>query len=128
MASRRWYNPFVSAILNSPLHGVLSGSTLLLTFTGRKSGREFTTPISYARDGRTLTLITNRQREWWHNLEGGADVRLRLQGREVCGTANVAAADAPDVIRELETVYPGIPLSRAAQLAPETVVLKVELN
>jgi deazaflavin-dependent oxidoreductase (nitroreductase family) len=128
MASRRWYNPFVRALLNSPLHGVMSGRTLLLTFTGRKTGHEYTTPISYACDGRTLTLITSRQREWWHNLEGGAKVRLRLRGKVLCGTARVAAVEAPGIIHELETVYRGIPASRAAQLAADTVVLKIDLN
>jgi hypothetical protein len=32
-------DPVVRAILRSPLHGIMSGSTLLLSVTGRKTGR-----------------------------------------------------------------------------------------
>ena len=52
-------NPTVGAILRSPLHGVMSGSLLLLTFTGRRSGRRITTPVGYQREGDTLRLLTN---------------------------------------------------------------------
>ncbi len=34
-------NPFVRALLRSRLHGLLSGSLLLVTYTGRKTGRTF---------------------------------------------------------------------------------------
>jgi hypothetical protein len=36
--------------LRSPLHGILSKNFLLINFTGRKSGRVFTTPVSYSQD------------------------------------------------------------------------------
>lgn len=34
MATRRWYNIPVVWLLRSPFHGALSGSVLLLTYTG----------------------------------------------------------------------------------------------
>jgi hypothetical protein len=40
-----WWNTVVTGILNSPLHGLLSGSTMLVTCTGRKSGRAITVPV-----------------------------------------------------------------------------------
>ena len=36
-------NLFVASMLRSPLHGLLSGSVMLITVTGRKSGRRYTT-------------------------------------------------------------------------------------
>jgi hypothetical protein len=33
------------ALLRSPLHGLLSGMLMLLSYTGRKSGRTYTIPI-----------------------------------------------------------------------------------
>ena len=39
-------NPAVCSLLRSPLHGLMSKNTLLLEFTGRKSGRLLSTPIS----------------------------------------------------------------------------------
>ena len=41
-------NPVVKALLRSPLHRIASGNVALLHFRGRKSGREFVTPLSYA--------------------------------------------------------------------------------
>lgn len=74
------FNPLSKTILRSPLHGVMSRKLLLITFTGRKSGKEFTTPISYVRQGDTLLLAVGGS--WWKNLRGGATVWLRLQGKQ----------------------------------------------
>jgi F420H(2)-dependent quinone reductase len=75
----RIINPFVSAILRSPLHGILSRDVLLLTFAGRRSGGQFTIPVGYTREGETLTVFSTRA--WWKNLRGGASVVIRLEGR-----------------------------------------------
>ena len=40
-------NPAIKLILRSPLHGLMSKRLLLITFTGRKSGKQFTTPLGY---------------------------------------------------------------------------------
>ena len=50
------FNPFMKTVLRSPLHGMISRRLLLITFTGRKSGKVFTTPISYEQEGATLLL------------------------------------------------------------------------
>src|SRR5262249_49815913 len=75
----RIINPFVSTILRSPLHGILSRDVLLLTFTGRRSGKRITIPVGYTRDGETLTVFSTHA--WWKNLRGGASVAIRLEGR-----------------------------------------------
>src|SRR5215472_10171892 len=75
----RIINPFVSTILRSPLHGILSRDVLLLTFTGRRSGKRITIPVGYTRDGETMIVFSTRA--WWKNLRGGASVAIRLEGR-----------------------------------------------
>jgi hypothetical protein len=42
------FNKPIAFILRSPLHRMLSRSLLLTTFTGRKSGKAYTTPISFS--------------------------------------------------------------------------------
>jgi len=44
-----WYNPLVSAILRSPLHPLMSGAYVIVTFTGRRSGAMYSTPVQYTR-------------------------------------------------------------------------------
>ncbi len=88
-------NRFMAAVLRSPLHGLLSGSVMLITVTGRKSGKAYTTPVNYTRlgEGESLGVISYRQRTWWRNLRGGAAVTLRLKGRDVPGQATVIEDD-----------------------------------
>ena len=84
-----WFNPFVKFMLRSPLHGVMSSNTILITYRGRKSGRQFTLPIGYLRQGDALTAVSSRSRVWWRNLRGGAPVTLLLQGVQHKATGEV---------------------------------------
>jgi hypothetical protein len=62
-------NPIAKVILRSPLHGVMSRRLMLITFAGRRSGKHYTTPISYVQEGHTLLLGVGGP--WWKNLRGG---------------------------------------------------------
>jgi hypothetical protein len=75
------YNPFVIWLLRSPFHDLIDKNTVLITFTGRKSGKKYTFPISYVRDGDTLMMISRKEHNWWKNFRGGIQVTLFLQGR-----------------------------------------------
>jgi deazaflavin-dependent oxidoreductase (nitroreductase family) len=78
-----WYNTIMIGILRSPLHGLISGDIMLVTYQGRKSGKTYTTPVNYIRDGEILLVTSLQKRTWWRNLLGGAPVMLRLQGHKV---------------------------------------------
>jgi deazaflavin-dependent oxidoreductase (nitroreductase family) len=58
---------------------------MLLGWTGRKSGRSYTTPVSYVREGDRVFVTTGDR--WWRNLDGGGPVRLLIAGRSRTGTA-----------------------------------------
>jgi hypothetical protein len=92
-------NPFVAAVLRSPLHGLLSKQLMLLTFTGRQSGKRYTIPVGYARDGHELVVFSSRA--WRRNLRGGAPVEVLLRGRRFAGTA-VPIEDPEGVMAEVE--------------------------
>jgi hypothetical protein len=79
-------NDIIAAILRSPLHGVLSGSTMLITVTGRKTGRAITLPVNYAQSGKRVLVTSLAKRTWWRNLIGGAPVTVLLQGKTRRGT------------------------------------------
>lgn len=76
-------NDFMSWILRSPFHGMLSNGMMLITITGRKTGKKFTTPVGYYRENGHLWVITGRDRTWWKNLRGGAEVNLLLKRKPV---------------------------------------------
>jgi deazaflavin-dependent oxidoreductase (nitroreductase family) len=87
--------PFVNRamkfVLGSPVHGMVSKSILLITFNGRKSGKTYTTPVSYSQQGDTVTIFTHA--DWWKNLENNKLVILRIQGREFQGLAEPVTQD-----------------------------------
>jgi hypothetical protein len=80
-------NDFMSWILRSPLHGMLSKGMMLITVTGRRTGKKYTLPVGYYPENGNLWIITSRDRTWWKNLRGGADVSLLLKRKIVCAFA-----------------------------------------
>jgi F420H(2)-dependent quinone reductase len=97
MNTQRFYNPIVIWLLRSPLHRFGDQHTLLLTVTGRKSGKRYTFPVSYLRDGETLLVMTHRARAWWKNLrDGGAPITAYVDGHDV--SARAEASTDPDTV------------------------------
>ncbi len=82
-------NDFMAWILHSPFHGMLSNGMMLITLTGRKTGKTYTTPVGYYVEGEYLWVITSRERKWWKNLQGGAEVSLLLKRKPAHGIADV---------------------------------------
>jgi deazaflavin-dependent oxidoreductase (nitroreductase family) len=91
--------PFVNSamkfMLQSPVHGMVSKTVLLITFTGRKSGKTYTTPVDYSQAGDQVYIFTHAT--WWKNLRGGAPVTLRIRGRDLQGVAEPIAEDKHSV-------------------------------
>ena len=83
-------NPTVRLLLRSPLHQFWSGSLMLVTFTGRNSGRVFTIPVRYLQHDGKIRCFTSCTNQWWRNLRGGADVSLYVAGRSIhCPNADL---------------------------------------
>lgn len=60
---------------------------MLITVTGCRTGKKYTMPVGYYEEGGYLWVITNRDRTWWKNLRGGAQVELLLKRRSVSAFA-----------------------------------------
>ena len=99
MARTSLVNRVPAAILSSPLHRLLSGKRLVLAFTGRRSGIRYATPVNYLQRGHEVLITTDSG--WWHNLEGGAPVELRLRGQRTPATAE--AVRDPSLVAEALT-------------------------
>jgi hypothetical protein len=85
----RAVNPLVRSVLGSPIHPLVSGRLALITVVGRSSGREYTFPVGYEREGDQVSIAVSwpERKRWWRNVRGGAPVRLRLRGTERTGYA-----------------------------------------
>ena len=75
-------NDFVSFMLRTPLH-VFLGNTMLITVTGCKTGKKYSTPVGFYREGDCLWVLTSRDRTWWRNLKHGASIGLLLKGKAI---------------------------------------------
>jgi hypothetical protein len=76
--------PYGSWILRLSLHGAMSGPTMLLTYTRRRSGRTYTTPVNYVRDGDAppLPLAAPTVEVLEDTTSGGArTLRLRVSSQ-----------------------------------------------
>jgi hypothetical protein len=100
----RVVNPLVRGVLRSPAHGVLSGRLALLTVTGRRSGRTFTFPVGYHRDGDRVTIgvASPERKRWWRNLRDAAPVEIWLAGVRRAGTGRAHGDEHAGVTVEIQ--------------------------
>jgi len=85
----------------------MSGNVLLITFTGRKTGRRYTTPLSYMQEADTVYCLTDAR--WAANLVGGATVTLRLRGQDVQGTATAYRTEPGRVAAVMMRFFERVP-------------------
>ncbi len=76
----RVVNVPMRAALSLPFATPLSANLMLISYTGRKSGKAYRQPVSYVRDGDVL--LTPGGGRWTLNLAGGRPARIRLRGRD----------------------------------------------
>jgi hypothetical protein len=96
LAMNRTVNPALRMVLRSPAHRLASGRFALITYTGRRSGREYTIPVLYRDKGDEVTIAVGwpDRKVWWRNLTGeGGPVGLVVRGEELRGHA-VATREA----------------------------------
>ncbi|MEU5344393.1 hypothetical protein AB0H18_26765 [Streptomyces sp. NPDC020766] len=90
-------NTCVAGLRTSPRWGRLVSSRLtIVTYTGRRSGRTFSTPVAYRRAADTVTIgvAMPERKKWWRNFTGeGGPISLDLDGVDRTGHA-VADVDA----------------------------------
>ncbi len=82
-------NSAMKLTLRSPLHSAVSKSIMLITFTGRKSGKTYTTPVSYSEHDGEVYVFTHAT--WWKNLQDCKPVTLCIRGRNIQGLAQPIA-------------------------------------
>jgi deazaflavin-dependent oxidoreductase (nitroreductase family) len=74
-------NAFMTAIIASPLHGLLGDGFAVITVSGRKTGRRISTPINVSPQNGGWVVISYHSRNWWKNLLDGRKGELRHRGK-----------------------------------------------
>jgi deazaflavin-dependent oxidoreductase (nitroreductase family) len=109
----RAVNVPMRTVLSLPFATPLSGNLMLISYTGRKSGKAYRQPVSYVRDGDVL--LTPGGGRWTLNLADGRPARIRLRGRDKPARPELVT-DPAEVERLLEVIAEKNP--RAARFIP----------
>jgi hypothetical protein len=95
-------NACVLALRSSPRWGrALRRHLTVVTYTGRRSGQVFTTPVAYRRSGSTVTIpvAIPERKQWWRNFTGGGGpLSLELAEGQRTGHAVAAVDDRGGVV------------------------------
>jgi hypothetical protein len=102
-------NAPVAAIATSRFGALLGRSIAMVSYTGRRSGRPFTIPVSYRRRGDEIEIGVSMPdaKTWWRNFLGdGAPLTLRIDGKEHAGTAVAHRDDTGSVTVKVRMANP----------------------
>jgi hypothetical protein len=116
------FNPVCTKILRSPFHWLLSPALVLITVTGRKTGRRYTIPVAYHEmaDAIVIPIGEAPRKVWWRNYRTPGPIELRLRGRCLTGTAEVVQAETAEFRHRFEAIF-----RRAGFVAP---ILGIDWN
>ena len=137
-----WANSLMKWALTTPgIQAMVGQGVALLTFTGRKTGKTYTIPVSYHREDDTVTVITKRIRHWWHNFETPLEVELRLAGHVFTGKAEAQTGDEevlgfmvgylekrPIDAKAYGLAREEITRDKVARILPHIVVIRIAIN
>lgn len=90
----RMANVPIRSLLSLPFPTPLSRRLMLLSLTGRRTGRAYRQPVSYVVEGENL--LTPGGGKWKMNLREGEPITIRLRGRDVLAS--------PELVRDPDEV------------------------
>ena len=102
-------NPVMRAILDSPLHPILSRWFLLLRWTGPRTGQTRAIPVSYVQEHGHVYATTGDK--WWHNVVRAPSVEVLLRGAKQSASL-VPIEDAGESAAEHQLLFRRHPFFR----------------
>ena len=108
----------IHSVLYRSSNGVIGGRlanspVLLLTTTGRRSGKQRTVPLLYLMDGPNVVLVASnggavRHPTWWLNLQTTPEAWIQIKGiRRRVKAEQASAAEKQRLWPSLTAMYPG---------------------
>ena len=104
-------NGLVLALLRSPLHGLASKALLILSWSGRKSGRRFSIPLGYQEDEDALIVVISKRDEktWWRNFQTPWPADLVVRGTRRSALGEIVPVGSPEFFRQCERLLERLP-------------------
>jgi hypothetical protein len=111
-----WWNFVESILLRSRLHHWRSDTDMLLLFRGQKTGKTYSIPVCYLRDGDVISCITKVG--WWRNLRGGVPVTVRVKGEDLAGIADTVVDDPEAIANAMDRLLQAAPVGAKYYAVP----------
>jgi deazaflavin-dependent oxidoreductase (nitroreductase family) len=140
-------NGVVDAILRSPFHWLLSRGLMLITVTGRRTGRQYTIPVGYLETPDAVVVLVGDapSKTWWRNYTDPGPIEVRLRGRPRAGRAVVVPPGSEQFRRTAEESFRrsriiprlfdiafdsnrGLTAEDAARLARRAAIVRITLD
>lgn len=137
-----WANAVMKWAVTTPgIQAMVGQGVALLTFTGHKSGKTYRIPVSYSREGHTVTVISKKVRNWWRNFVTPREVQIRLAGKDYIGKAeaHIDASEMHDFMvqyleeRPVDAKAYGlnrdeITREKVSRILPHIVLIRIEIS
>ncbi|QZT65172.1 hypothetical protein [Mycolicibacterium austroafricanum] len=86
------FNAGAERLIDAPVVGpLIRRSTVVIRYTGRRSGQTFQTPVSYRKSGEVVVIrvMTPDKKTWWRNFtgDGGPITLMNFDGTDRAGHA-----------------------------------------
>ncbi len=104
-------NPIVVGLLRSRLHFIASKGLMAVSWSGRKSGRRFTIPVGYQRDGKSVIVLLSkpRKKSWWKNFRTPWPAELLVQGQKRAVIGEWLEPGSAEFFERVETTLRRLP-------------------
>ena len=96
-AMLRVVNPILRSLLRTPVMGAARNQLMVISFTGRKTGRRYSIPVSAHRIDNALYALTAAP--WKRNFRNGATADVLLDGKSATMAGELI--EDPSVIADL---------------------------
>jgi hypothetical protein len=96
-------------VLKSSIHWLVSFQLMLLIVIGRKTGRQFEIPVSFAKLDGVYVALTLKANQWWRNLRGGTCTAV-IRGERVACTIHIIDEDVSSIEQNLRALINHNPL------------------
>lgn len=112
-----FWNPIMKRLLRSELHWPWSRWFAVVEWTGRRSGRRYSTPVAYLLRGEEVWITTGDA--WWRNLRSNPATHLWPAGKQVVGDPTLVS-DPLESVQLHATLFEVRPFFAGLAGLPET--------
>lgn len=97
-------SPLEKIILQSPLHGLLSGDLAVISFSDQRTGKHLSFSVEYQKEKRFIRIVCSRKETCWQKFVFGSPVEILIRGVTYRGWAEIIE-DPEETLKEWKALF-----------------------